>query len=133
MTDIIELNGGPYIVKRNSGGGFEFRYGWAELKILDGKNIKVICTDDDDVERTILNFTISNSIPRDYRILEKIQIYLKIGYNTIYAYNYSCIYRFKIECEKYFRDLDKQIEVNKEEENKKIQCEKCNGAGIIKK
>ena len=110
MTDVIELSGGPYVVKRNSGGGFEFKYGWSELKIVNGRNISVICTDDDDVERTILNFTINNSIPRDYKILEKIQIYLKIGYSTIYAYNYSCIDRFKIECEKYFRNLDIDLE-----------------------
>jgi len=74
MTDIIESNGGPYIIKRNSGGGFEVRYGWAELKIVNGRNVKVICTDDDDVERTILNFTINNPIKREYKILEKIQI-----------------------------------------------------------
>ena len=97
MTDVIELSGGPYVVKRNSGGGFEFKYGWSELKIVNGRNISVICTDDD-------------SIPRDYKILEKIQIYLKIGYSTIYAYNYSCIDRFKIECEKYFRNLDIDLE-----------------------
>lgn len=129
MTDIIELNGGPYIVKKNSGGGFEYRYGWAELKIVNGKNVKVICTDDDDIERTILHFTIRNSIPRDYKILEKIQIYLKIGYNTIYAYNYSCIDRFKIECEKYFRDLDNELSISREKD--KGVCDKCCGTGII--
>jgi hypothetical protein len=49
-------------------------------------------------------------IPREYKILEKIQIYLKIGYNTIYAYNYSDINKFKIACENYFRQLDNELE-----------------------
>jgi hypothetical protein len=130
MTDIIELNGGPYIVKRNSGGGFELRYGWAELKIVNGRNVKVICTDDNDFERTILNFTIRTPIPRDFTILEKIQIYLKIGYGTIYVYNYSCIDRFKIACEKFFRDLDNQLSISRENNND--ACDKCFGTGIIK-
>ena len=118
MEDIIELNGGPYIVKKNPSGGFEFKYGWCELKIVDGKKINVICIDDNDVERVILKFTINNIIPRDYKILEKMQIYLKLGFNSIYAYNYACIDRFKINCEKYFRELD--IELSE----KKI-CDKC--------
>jgi hypothetical protein len=111
MEDIIELGGGPYIVKKNEGGGFEFRYGWAEINIVNGNTIKVICTDDEDVTRTILKFNIINTIPREYKILEKIQIYLKLGFNSIYAYNYSDINKFKIACEKYFRELDNQLTI----------------------
>jgi hypothetical protein len=81
MEDIIELSGGPYIVKTNQGGGIEFRYGWSEINIQNGNCIKIICTDDDDYTRIILNFSIKNVIPRDYKTLELIQIYLKNGYN----------------------------------------------------
>lgn len=127
MSDIIELAGGPYIVRRNSGGGIEFNYGQSELNIENGTNIKVICKDDDNnTRRTILKFTIKNVIPREYKILEKIQIYLKIGYNTIFAYSYSDINKFKVSCESYFRNLDEEL-------SKETVCDKCNGNGIIKK
>jgi hypothetical protein len=111
MADIIELSGGPYIVRTNKGGGIEFRYGWSEINIQNGNCIKIICTDDDDVTRIILNFSIKNTIPREYKILEKIQIYLKNGYNTCYAYSYSDINKFKIACENYFRQLDNQLTI----------------------
>ena len=110
MSDTIELSGGPYIIKTNAANGIEFRYGWAELNIVNGNTIKVICIDDEEVTRTILKFNITNTIPREYKILEKIQIYLKTGYNTIYAYNYSDINKFKIACENYFRQLDNELE-----------------------
>jgi len=111
MADIIELSGGPYIVRTNKGGGIEFRYGWSEINIENGNHIKIICTDDDDYTRIILNFSIKNTIPREYKILEKIQIYLKNGYNTCYAYSYSDINKFKISCENYFRQLDNQLTI----------------------
>ena len=111
MADIIELSGGPYIVRTNKGGRIEFRYGWSEINIQNGNCIKIICTDDDDVTRTILIFNIKNIIPRKYKILEKIQIYLKNGYNTCYAYSYSDINKFKIACENYFRQLDNQLTI----------------------
>jgi hypothetical protein len=126
MSDIIELCGGPYIVKTNSANGIEFRYGWAELNIENGNCIKVICKDDEDITRTILKFNIKNQIPREYKILEKIQIYLKLGFNSIYAYSYSDINKFKISCEAYFRNLDEELS------NINI-CDKCSGTGIIKK
>jgi hypothetical protein len=131
MTDVIELGGGPYIVKKNEGGGIEFRYGWAEINIVNGNYIKVICKDDEDEIRTILKFNIINPIPREYKILEKIQIYLKLGFNSIYAYNYSCVDRFKKNCEKYFRNLDEELSTSREKD--KPICDKCNGTGIIKK
>jgi hypothetical protein len=62
-----------------------------------------------DVTRIILRLNIKNIIPREYKILEKIQIYLKLGFNSIYAYNYSDINKFKIYCENYFRQLDNQL------------------------
>ena len=111
MEDIIELSGGPYIVKTNQGGGIEFRYGWSEIIIQNGNCIKIICTDDDDYTRIILNFSIKNVIPRDYKTLELIQIYLKNGYNTCYAYSYSDINKFKIACENYFRQLDNKLTI----------------------
>ena len=111
MADIIELGGGPYIVRTNKGGGIEFRYGWSEINIENGNCIKVICKDDDDNIRTILQLNIKNTIPREYKILEKIQIYLKLGFNSIYAYNYSDINKFKIACENYFRQLDNQLTI----------------------
>ena len=129
MSDNIELTGGPYIVMTNGYGGIEFRYGWAELNIENGNCIKVICKDDDDITRTIVKFTIKNVIPREYKILEKIQIYLKNGFNTCYAYNYSNINKFKLSCESYFTNLDNEL--SKENENVSI-CDKCSGTGIIK-
>ena len=126
MADIIELAGGPYIVRTNSANGIEFRYGWAELNIENGNCIKIICTDDEDFTRTILKFNTKNVIPREYKILEKIQIYLKLGFNTIFAYSYSDINKFKFSCEAYFRKLDEEL-------SKETICDKCNGTGLIKK
>ena len=131
MADIIELSGGPYIVMTNGGGGIEFRYGWAELNIENGNYIKVICTDEEDIIRTIAKFTIKNIIPREYKILEKIQIYLKNGFNTSYAYNYSNINKFKVAFEQFFINLDEEL--SKENEKSTSICDKCNGTGIIKK
>ena len=131
MTDVIELGGGSYVVRKNDGGGIEFRYGWSEIIIENGNCIKVICKDDEDEIRTILKFNIKNPIPREYKILEKIQIYLKSGFNSIYAYNYSCVVRFKTNCEKYFRDLDEELSINREKD--RDTCDKCKGTGIIKK
>ena len=113
MNDKIELSGGPYIVKRNKGGGIDLRYGWSELIIENGNCIKVVCTDDEDFTRTILNFRIKNAIPREYKILEKIQIYLKIGYNTCYAYSYSDINNFKTSCINYFIQLNDELSIEK--------------------
>lgn len=104
----IILNGGPYIVKKNINGGIEDEYGWVEL-IIDKNNIKAICENDGYV-KTILNFSISYEIPREYKYLELIQIYLKLGFNTIYAYNYSDIAKFKLGCKQYFTDLSSKIE-----------------------
>ena len=131
MTDTIELGGGPYLVKKNEGGGFEFRYGWSEINIENGNCIKVICTDDEDVVRTVLKINIKNEIPREYKILEKIQIYLKIGFNTIYTYNYADINKFKLSCENYFRNLDEEL--SKGNEKSTSICNRCNRTGIIKK
>jgi hypothetical protein len=124
MSDKIELSGGPYIVKRNACGGVEISYGWSEL-IIEGNIIKVSCTDDDNYSRIILKFGINNIIPRDYKILEKIQIYLKIGYNSIYAYSYASIEKFIAGCKDYFHCLDKELTEKKECEI----CDKCNGTG----
>ena len=112
MEDIIELSGGPYIVETNKGGGIEFRYGWSEINIQNGNCVKILCKDDNDYTRIILNFSIKNIIPRDYKTLEQIQIYLKNGYNTCYAYSYSDINKFKIACERYFRILDEKLSIN---------------------
>lgn len=111
MNNRIELSGGPYIVRKNEGGGIEFSYGWSEIIIENGNCIKVVCKDDEDITRTILKFTVKNSIPREYKILENIQIYLKIGYNTCYAYSYSDLNKFKIACIKYFSQLDEQLTI----------------------
>jgi len=100
MEDVIELNGGPYIVKFNEGGGIINEYGWAELKITDNK-IQIVCENDGDY-RSILSFDIDTSIPREYKYLEKIQIYLKIGFGTKMVYNYSDIDKFKKACKEYF-------------------------------
>lgn len=107
MSDPITLNGGPYIVRINKGGGIEFEYGWAEL-IINKNNIQVICENDGCI-KTILNFNISIEIPRDYKYLEQIQIYLKNGFNSIYSYNYSNIDKFKIGCMNYFVNLENNI------------------------
>ena len=127
MDDIITLGGGSYIVKKNPGGGIDFRYGYSEIEIVNGNCIKVRCIDDENVSRIILKFTIINVIPREYKILEKIQIYLKMGFNTIYAYSYSDIDKFKRACEGYFRELDEQLNV------KETICNTCHGKGLIKK
>jgi hypothetical protein len=128
MADTIILGDGPYIVKKNLGGGIEFRYGWSEI-IIEGNSVKVSCMDDDNCTRIILNITMKNIIPREYKILEKIEIYLKRGFNSIYAYNYSCIDKFKLGCHSYFRELDENL--TKEKEISKI-CNKCNGSGLVK-
>ena len=111
----ITLNGGPYVVKTNKGGGIEYEYGWAEL-IINKNNVKVVCENDGEIN-TILNFNISIEIPREYKYLEMIQIYLKLGFNSIYAYNYSKIDNFKQGCINYFTTLCTQIE---KEKNKNI-------------
>jgi hypothetical protein len=58
----------------------------------------------------ITPFNINVEIPRIYKYLEKIQIYLKLGFNSIYAYSYSDITKFKAGCIQYFTTLDLQIE-----------------------
>lgn len=110
----IILNGGPYVVRTNTGGGIEIEYGWAEL-IIDKNNIQVECEKEGCI-RTILNFNIPIEIPRDYKYLESIQIYLKNGFNSIYAYNYAKIDKFKDGCQKYFINLVNQI-VNESKTN----------------
>ena len=125
MADIIELGEGPYVVKTNSGGGIEFAYGWSELHIENGTNIRVICTNDSNITRTILKFNINNRIPREYKILEKIQIYLKRGFNSIYAYNYSDVNKFNNACKLFFRNLDEELS------KKNDVCDKCNGTSKL--
>jgi hypothetical protein len=107
MEDVIELNGGPYIVKMNENGGIIYEYGWAELKIT-GKKIQIVC-DNDGEYRSILSFNIDTEIPREYKYLEKIQIYLKNGFGAKRIYNYSNIVTFREACKKYFILLSKEI------------------------
>ena len=97
--------------KTNENGGIIYEYGWAEL-IINKNNIKVICENDGEI-KTILNFYISSEIPREYKYLELIQIYLKRGFNSIYAYNYSKIEIFNRNCENYFITLSTQIQNDK--------------------
>lgn len=111
MNEPIILNGGPYVVKTNENGGILREYGWAEL-IINKNNIKVTCENDGEIT-TILNFNINVEIPREYKYLELIQIYLKLGFNSIFAYNYSKIDRFITGCEKYFNTLSIQIQNDK--------------------
>jgi len=107
----IILNGGPYVVKKNKNGGIDYEYGWVELVIYKN-NIKAICENDGCI-RTILNFNINVEVPSEYKCLELIQIYLKLGFNSIYAYNYSDITKFKNGCNEYFTNLAVEIEKNK--------------------
>jgi hypothetical protein len=104
----IILNGGPYIVRTNKYRGIEYEYGWVEL-VIDKNNIQAICENDGCI-RTILNFNINVEVPREYKYLEMIQIYLKLGFNSIYAYSYSDITKFKEGCIQYFTTLALQIE-----------------------
>lgn len=107
MTESIRLNGGPYVVKTNYAGGIEREYGWAEL-VIDKNNIQVECENDGEI-KTILNFNALCEIPKDYKYLEMIQIYLKLGFNSVYAHNYSKIEIFKQGCIDYFTNLCKKI------------------------
>lgn len=103
----IILGGGPFVVKTNEGGGIEREFGWSEL-IINKNNIEVTCEDNGCI-RTILNFNIGVEIPSDYKYLEKIEIYLKLGFGSIYAYNFARIDKFKSGCQDYFTKLEKQI------------------------
>ena len=126
MNNIIILGGGPYIQKVTKEGCVEKNYGWSELHI-SGLNVKVQCIDDNDYERYIINFDISTEIPRDYKYLEKLQIYLKNGFGSIYAYNYAKIDKFKKGCQEYFNNLCIQIINDKQN----TICDKCKGTGKI--
>jgi hypothetical protein len=108
------LNGGPYVVRVNTNNGIEREFGWAEL-IINGKNVEVICENDGHIS-TILNFNLLVEIPCEYKYLELIQIYLKLGFNSIYAYNFSNITKFKSGCIDYFTRLQKEIIENQSKE-----------------
>jgi hypothetical protein len=107
MSERIELAGGPYVVRTNKNNGIEHEYGWAEL-VIEKNNIKVIC-DNDGYISTILNFNINVEIPRDYKYLQLIEIYLKNGFGSKFAYNYSKVEVFKTNCINYFNRLQNDI------------------------
>ena len=104
----IILAGGPYIVKVNKNGGIDYEYGFVEL-VIDKNNVKALCENDGCI-RSILNFDTNLIIPRQYTYLEKIEIYLRTGFNSIYAYNYADINKFKNGCVKYFEKMSLEID-----------------------
>jgi hypothetical protein len=112
----VNLGGGTYIVRTNEYGGTIKEYGWASIKIINGNIIKILCDDNliGHENLCIYTFQIKNKIPNDYKYNEHIHIMLQRGFNAKLAYNFSAIDSFKRNCESYFRDLDKKLELENE-------------------
>lgn len=93
MSDILELNGGAFLVKDRSKGDIGSNFmGWAYVNITNLQLIEIgylesSCETLEKNPITLCKFVLNNPIPLEK--LEYIGIMCNRGFNTTYAYNYS--------------------------------------------
>jgi hypothetical protein len=107
--NILEFNGGAFLVRDKTKGGEDNEIGWAYILIVNMKTIEIgyyeNTTKLTKPKIQLIRVRLQNEISEKH--LEKISIMCNRGFNTHYAYNFSQCSTYLYYAQEFFLNLSK--------------------------